>query len=99
MYDWLSEGVTDIIDHVARLEAVDAVRDDVIWTKDVHCVIDCERAVVFLDTDVRIDRRQARMGCLDLGSANAMRIVEQLSIQVAVFDDVKVDQTDLTYTS
>ena len=90
----LAEQHACVVRQVARRKVVRAVEDDVVRREQLERVLGRQRRLVGIDLDVRVDVDQPRLRRLQLGLADRRGAVNDLALQVAVVDDVEVDDAD-----
>ena len=83
-----------VADAVARREIVGPVDDDVIGPHQVERVGRGNAGFVQINLHFGIDRLQLFLRRLQLGPAHVGREVQDLALEVALVDDVEVDQPD-----
>ena len=86
-----------VVHQVARREVVGAVEDDVVALEQAHRVVGRQRLFVGLDLHVRVQRVDLVLRRRQLGAADVVGRVQQLPLQVAVVDDVEVDDADAAH--
>ncbi len=87
----LAEEERGVVDHVAGREVVRAVDDEVVLREDLHHVRRVEPLLVQHDVDQRVDLAHRVAGALGLGPVDVALAVDDLALQVALVDDVEVD--------
>src|SRR5207247_5344757 len=90
----LAQQNAGVVDEVARREVIGAVDDNVVRLQDVEGVGRGQLRLVEVDLHLRVDRLQAVLRRLELGSADVGRSVQHLTLQIAEVDDVEVDQAE-----
>ena len=93
----LAQQHTGVVDQVAGRKVVRAVADNVVGTHDVESVLARERRFVEIHLAVGIDLEDARLGRFDLGLADPAGAMDHLPLQIAVIDDVEVDNAKATH--
>ena len=83
-----------VIEQVARRKVVGAVDDDVVTRDDVDDVARRESRVVGDHVDVGVEHRQGLLRGVDLSFADAVDVVQDLALQVALVDFVHVDNAE-----
>src|SRR5215831_8502287 len=82
-----------VVGQIARLKIIGAVNDDVVVLDDAERVLRSERKLVSVDLHVWIDVGQTVFRGLQLFAPDILRAVQNLSLQVAVINDVEIDQS------
>ena len=90
----LAEQHARVVHEIARLEVVGAVDDDVVRPDDLERVARCERRLVRLDLDVRIEILDAVARRVELALADRARAVKHLALQVRGIHDIEVHEAE-----
>src|SRR5215470_7865607 len=93
----LAQQHAGVVGQIARLKIIGAVNDDVVVFDDVERVLRPERKLVSVDPHMRIDVGQAVFGRIQFLSTDVLRAMQDLSLQIAVIDDVEIDQPQSPY--
>ena len=96
---WLPEDRAGVVDEIARREVVGAVEDHVVIAKDVERVVGRQDAVVRDNVDVRIQIAKMLNRRFELGTADVLRAVKHLAVQVRFVDAIEIDETEASDAS
>ncbi len=83
-----------VVDEIPGGEVVTAVDHEVVLGHDLEDVLCGEPHVVHPDLDVRVECDQRLSRRLDLGHADTVDVVQDLSLEVRRVDDVEIDDTE-----
>ena len=83
-----------VVHEVPGRKIIGAVEDDVVLAEQLERVLRGQRRLVRLDLHVRIHRVDLALGRGELGAAHIVGRVDDLPLQVAEVDDVKVDDAE-----
>src|SRR5579883_200044 len=85
-----------VIDEIARREIIGAIRDDVVVLDDLKGIGAGEHRLVLHDIQIRIERLQLFRRRFNLGAANVIGAVDDLTLQIALIDYVEINQAEST---
>src|SRR5579862_274733 len=90
----LLQEVAGVVREVPGLEVVRSVDDHVVFLEDREGVSRVEGDLVGLDVHEGVQGRKVAPGALDLGLPDPGGVVEDLALQVALVDDVEVEEPE-----
>ncbi len=94
MNDGLLQQHTRVVDQVAGRKVVAAVDDQVVVLEDVDDVVARQPQLIRDDLDVGIQILERLLGGVDLGLPDPLAVVQDLPLQIAFVDGVRVDDAN-----
>ena len=83
-----------VVEQVTRWEVVGTVNDDVVAGDDVDDVAGRKSRVVRDDVDIRVQHGEGLFGRVDFSLTDAVDVVQNLTLQVALIYFVHVDDAE-----
>src|SRR5262245_17810936 len=99
VHQWFLGHHAGIVDQVAGREVVAPIHDDIKVRDDAHDVLGPEALVKPDHLDIRVQGVQGLLCGCDLGHADAIIGVKNLSLQVTQIDDVVIDNPNRPHAS
>src|SRR5262245_41215692 len=78
-----------VVGQITSLEIIGAVNDDVVVFDDAESVLRSERKLIGVNLHMRVDVGQTVFGRLQLLPPDVLRAMQNLSLQIAVIDDIE----------
>src|SRR5206468_1205707 len=99
VHDGLLQEHAGIVDQVAGREVVATVDDQIVVLEDVDDVVPRQAGLIWHDLDIGVQVLQRLLGRVDLRLPDALAVVQDLPLQVALVNNVRIDDADRAHAS